>query len=172
MTRRVPLLCMSDWVRALGIDHGTVRIGLAVSDDLGFLAHPLETVPAADPDRAAARIVEVARARRIDHLVVGLPLRLDGGEGEAVARVRAFIRRLRPLLPEGVSIHEVDESLSTVAAMEKLRAAGRRVKDSRSVVDQAAAVEILQSWLDARASVAPASSDAFDCPEDPFSPIP
>jgi putative Holliday junction resolvase len=158
---------MSDWVRALGIDHGTVRIGVAASDDIGLLAHPVETVPGTDPDRAAARIAEIARARRTEHLVIGLPLHLNGEEGEAVARVRAFVERLRPLLPDSVAIHEVDESLSTVAAMEKLRAAGRRAKDSKAVVDQAAAVEILQSWLDARTAAAP----SFDPSEDPHDPI-
>ena len=150
------------WVRALGIDHGTVRIGVAVSDDIGLLAHPLETVPGTDPDRAAERIAEIARNRRTEHLVVGLPLRLDGEEGSAVERVRAFVRRLRPHLPEGVAIHEVDETLSTVSALEKLRAAGRRAKQSKSIVDQAAAVEILQTWLDARAG-----SPAFPSPYTP-----
>ncbi len=137
-------------IRALGLDHGTARIGVAVSDDLGFLAHPLETVPAADSDRAIARLAEIVALRRIEDLVVGLPLRLDGGEGEAAARVRAFVAKLRPELPATIRCHEVDETFTTVVAQEKLRAAGRNAKNSKSIIDQAAAVEILQAWLDAR----------------------
>jgi putative Holliday junction resolvase len=138
-------------LRALGIDHGTVRIGVAVSDELGFLAHPLETVPGSDPDRAIDRIIELVAARRVEHVVVGLPLHLDGREGEAAKRVRAFVAKLRARLPEPVAIHEVDETLTTSTAYEKLGAAGKKRRKAKPVVDQAAAVEILQSWLDARA---------------------
>jgi putative Holliday junction resolvase len=138
-------------LRALGIDHGTVRIGVAVSDDIGFLAHPLETVPGDDPERAIERINELVTARRIDHVVVGLPLHLDGREGEAAKRVRAFIAKLRARLPDSVAIHEVDETLTTSIAYEKLGAAGKKHRQAKPVIDQAAAVEILQSWLDARA---------------------
>lgn len=141
---------MTGMVRALGIDHGTVRIGLAISDEIGFLAHPLETVAASDQDRAISRIVGIVRARGIADVVVGLPLHLDGGEGEAAARVRAFIEKLKPLLPDGIVMHEVDESMTTATAYEKLRAAGKKAKRAKPVIDQAAAVEILQSWLDAR----------------------
>lgn len=138
-------------LRALGIDHGTVRIGVAVSDDIGFLAHPLETVPGEDPERAIERINELVTARRIDHVVVGLPLHLDGREGEAAKRVRAFIAKLRARVPDSVAIHEVDETLTTSIAYEKLGAAGKKHRQAKPVIDKAAAVEILQSWLDARA---------------------
>ncbi len=138
-------------LRALGVDHGTVRIGVAVSDDLGFLAHPLETVPGADPDQAINRIVELVASRHIEHVVVGLPLHLDGREGDAVRRVRAFLAKLRSRLPESVAIHEVDETLTTSIAYEKLGAAGKKKHQAKPIIDQAAAVEILQSWLDARA---------------------
>lgn len=150
---------MSDWVRALGIDHGTARIGVAVSDDLGFLAHPLETVPGGDSESAAARIAELVRLRRIEHLVVGLPLHRQGEEGAAVARVRAFLAILRPLLPEGIGIHEVDEHRTTVSAMEKLHAAGRNAKNAKGIIDMAAAVEILQGWLDQRAGEIPPTDE-------------
>ncbi len=141
---------MNETVRALGIDHGTVRIGVAVADEIGLLAHPLETIPAADESRALARIAQLVESRAIADLVIGLPLHLDGGEGEAAARVRAFIAKLRPLLPEGLAIHEIDETLSTATAYEKLRSAGRKAKQAKPIIDQAAAVEILQAWLDAR----------------------
>jgi putative Holliday junction resolvase len=138
-------------LRALGIDHGTVRIGVAVSDEIGFLAHPLETVPGGDTERAIERLNELVTVRRIDHVVVGLPLHLDGREGEAAKRVRAFITKLRARLPDSVPIHEIDETLTTSIAYEKLGAAGKKHRQAKPVIDQAAAVEILQSWLDARA---------------------
>ena len=83
--------------------------------------------------------------------IVGLPLHRNGEEGAAVGRVRAFVGILRPLLPEEVTVHEVDEHRTTVSAMEKLHAAGRNAKNSKGIIDMAAAVEILQSWLDQRA---------------------
>lgn len=139
-----------EWVRALGVDYGSVRIGLAVSDDIGLLAHPLETVDGRDVDRAVGRIGEVARDRGIRDLVLGLPLRSDGEAGSAVKRVREFADRLRKELPADTVIHEVDESYTTQVAMEKLHAAGRNEKNARPIIDQAAAVEILQRWLDCR----------------------
>lgn len=142
---------MGDWVRALGIDYGTVRIGLAVSDDLGFLAHPLETVSGENSETAASEILAIVEERMIEDIVIGLPLHLDGGEGKAVARVRKFESKLRAKLPGAVRWHEVDERFSTAIAMEKLNAAGRK-KNTQSVLDQAAAVEILQRWLDDRAA--------------------
>lgn len=86
--------------------------------------------------------------------MVGLPLHRNGEEGAAVGRVRAFVTLLRPHLPEGIDIHEVDEHRTTVSAMEKLHAAGRNAKNSKGIIDMAAAVEILQSWLDQRAGMA------------------
>ncbi len=138
-------------LRALGIDHGTVRIGVAVSDEIGFLAHPLETVPGADPDRAIDRIAELVAARRIEHVVVGLPLHLDGREGEAAKRVGPSSPNSAPVSRKPVAIHEVDETLTTSIAYEKLGAGGKKHRQAKPVIDQAAAVEILQSWLDARA---------------------
>ena len=134
----------------MGLDFGTARIGLAVSDDIGLLAHPLETVPAGDLDRAVARIAELTRERKTEDLIVGLPLHMNGDEGAAVAGVRKFLERLTPHLPGTIRINEVDERHSTKIAMEKLHAAGRNTRNSRSIIDQAAGIEILQEWLDQR----------------------
>ena len=139
---------MGEWVRYLGIDYGEARIGLAVSDDLGMLAHPLETVAAADREAAIQRIVEVVEEREIQKLVVGLPLRMDGSEGSAAEKVRKFNQQLGAALKREIPIVESDERLTTVMAMEKLHAAGRTEKNSRDRIDQAAAVEILQEYLD------------------------
>lgn len=136
--------------RVLAIDYGEARIGLALSDELGMLAHPLETVPGHDKKQAVARIAELVEERGVGTIVMGLPLRMDGSEGTAVEKVRAFTKKLRRQLAESVRIEEVDERLSTVAAMEKLHAAGRNEKNSRKHIDQAAAMEILQEYLDAQ----------------------
>lgn len=146
---------MDEWVKALGIDHGAARIGLAVSDDIGLLAHPLETVPAADEERSIARIVEVVVGRGIRDIVIGLPLHMNGEEGRAVRKVRAFSTKLKGAVAGEVSFHEVDETLTTKDAMAKLHAAGRNEKNSRGIIDQAAAVEILQRWLDSRPEAFP-----------------
>ncbi len=132
---------------ALGIDHGDARIGLAATDDFGILAHPVETVDnTRGEDRALARIAEVAAMRGIRTLVVGLPIRLDGSEGTAAAKVRAFAAHLRQALPT-IPMVFIDETLTTAAATEKLHQAGRKSRDHRSVIDQAAAVEILNIWM-------------------------
>lgn len=147
---------MDEWVKALGIDHGAARIGLAVSDDIGLLAHPLETVPATDQERAISRIAEVIAERGIRDVVVGLPLHMNGEEGEAVEKVRRFSKRLKKSVSDELVFHELDETLTTKDAMAKLHAAGRNEKNSRGIIDQAAAVEILQRWLDDRADSFPA----------------
>lgn len=137
--------------RVLGIDHGEARIGLALSDELGMLAHPLETVPGRDVGAAIARIAELVVERRVERIVIGLPLRMDGSSGTAVEKVRTFRDDLAKALPEHVTIIESDERLTTVSAWEKLHAAGRNEKNSRHLIDQAAAVEILQDYLDSQA---------------------
>ena len=148
---------MSKWVKAIGIDFGRARIGISASDDIGMLAHPLETVPASDLDRAVERIMEVVNDRSVRDVVVGLPLRVSGEEGTAVEGVRDFVRELKKSLPASVMFHEVDERYTTQMAMEKLHQVGRTAKDSKGIIDQAAAVEILQRWLDLREE--PASPD-------------
>ncbi len=135
--------------RALALDYGEARIGVAGSDALGMLAHPLETVAAQPRVAALARIAALFRERGADLLVVGLPLRADGEEGSAAAKVRAFAESLRPLLPPGTAVAFQDEYLSTVLAAGQLRASGKRTKSHRPLIDQAAAVVILQEFLDA-----------------------
>ncbi len=130
---------------ALGIDCGEARIGIAATDPFGILAHPVETIDCARVD-AIERIAGLAEARGTRTLVVGLPLRMDGSEGDSAAKVRAFAARLHTRLPH-IPLVFVDETLSTASAAEKLRAAGRPAKRQKSVIDQAAAVEILNYWM-------------------------
>jgi putative holliday junction resolvase len=130
---------------ALGIDHGDARIGIAATDEFGILAHPVETIDRSRVN-AVERIAQLAAARGIRTLVVGLPLRMDGSEGTSAAKVREFASLLMARMPE-IPLVYVDESLSTANASVKLREAGRKARQQKAVIDQAAAVEILNSWM-------------------------
>jgi putative holliday junction resolvase len=141
--------------RRLGVDVGKVRVGVALSDPDGILASPLVTVPrdmGAAADSVPADIAELARLVR-EHeavqVVVGLPVRLDGSEGTAAIDIRAYAERLARAVGH-VPVVLADERMSTVVASRRLAERGVRGKRQRAVVDQAAAVEILQSWLDAQ----------------------
>jgi putative holliday junction resolvase len=133
----------------LGIDPGDARIGVARSDPTGFLATPVETVRRGGGDlkRIAALAAEIEAESVLLEVVVGLPRSLKGGENPATAKVRDFAaslaRRVAPL-----PVRLVDERLTTVSAEAMLRDRGRKGQDRRSVVDQAAAVLILQHALD------------------------
>ena len=133
-------------MKALGIDYGEARVGVAASDDLGMLAHPVETVEVKKVD-AVKRITQIAAERGAELLVVGMPYRLDGTPGTAAEKVGRFMKKLSKAMPD-LRVVAHDERLTTTSAQEKLHAAGRTIKNSRSVIDQAAAVEILQSYLD------------------------
>lgn len=137
-------------LRLLGIDYGEARIGVAGSDDLGLLAHPLETICAQPRPEALKRIAGLFQQRKAEGLVLGIPIRADGEEGTAAAKVRQFAESLRDLLPPGTEFYFQDEYRSTVQATEHLRASGKRTKNHRPLIDQAAAVVILQDFLDAR----------------------
>lgn len=141
--------------RLLGVDFGEARIGVAGSDELGMLAHPLETVPAQPREEALKRIAALAVQRRVGGLVMGLPIRSDGEEGAAAVKVRAFSEALKKHLPPDLTIYFQDEYRSTVQATEQLRAAGKRTKQHRPVIDQAAAVVILQDFLDSHPTPLP-----------------
>jgi putative Holliday junction resolvase len=129
----------------LGIDPGDARIGVARSDPSGFLATPVETVRRGRGD--LQRIVAILRQEEAIEVVVGLPRSLSGTEGPAAAKVREFAARLaRRVAP--VPVRLCDERLTTVSAEAMLRDRGRKGAKRRAVVDQAAAVVILQQALD------------------------
>ena len=134
--------------RIVGIDPGQARIGVAISDEDGSIAFPRETVQARGGAAEVARRVQEALADdEISLAVVGLPLRLDGREGEAARRARVFGETLGAAL--GVEVIYWDERLTTVAAERSLREMGRRGAKQRAVVDQSAATILLQGYLDA-----------------------
>ena len=131
----------------LGVDVGDVRIGVASSDPSGLIATPVETVPRGAGD--LARLCALAAELGATEAVVGLPRSRSGGEGPAAAKVRSFAGQLAEALAgAGVGVRLCDERLSTVSAEAVLRDQGRKGKRRRAVVDQAAAVVILQNALD------------------------
>ncbi len=130
--------------RILGIDLGRARIGVAVSDELGMLAHPVETIPATAD--AAQRIAEIVREKDAERVIVGLPRHMNGSVGIGATEALAFAKKLEALLP--CKVLTWDERLTTTAANRALRESGRKTRDSRGVVDQIAAQMILQGYLD------------------------
>jgi putative holliday junction resolvase len=129
----------------IGIDVGSVRIGVARTDLSALLAVPVETVPRGDGD--LTRIAELVAEHDAVEVVVGLPLSMSGRHGQAAALAREFATQLVPVVAP-VPVRLVDERLSTVSATRDLRAAGRSSRTSRAVVDQAAAVVIVQYAVD------------------------
>jgi putative Holliday junction resolvase len=132
----------------LALDFGRARIGVAISDELQLLAHPLETIPA--NEQPAARVAEIVREKKIDHVVAGIPKRMNGQIGSAATEVLQFVEKLRAILP--CPVVTWDERLTTVAAHRALRDAGKKTRHTRTYVDQVAAQMILQTYLDRRAA--------------------
>jgi putative Holliday junction resolvase len=149
-----PVAGAGEWRRGVrvGIDVGTVRIGVARSDPDGILATPVRTVArtapggtGTPPDMSEIRDI-VAELEAVE-VIVGIPVSLSGTEQRAASLTREYARDLATVL-DPVPIRFADERMSTVVATRRLRERGVRGKRQRAVVDQAAAVEILQGWLD------------------------
>lgn len=139
----------------MAVDVGTVRVGVAICDPDGILATPLITLPRrVEQDKSVipADMLELARLVA-DHgaveVVVGLPINLAGVEGPAAVHARAYADKLAQVIAP-VPVVLADERMSTVAAVRRLSDRGVKGRRQRAVVDQAAAVEILQVWLDAQ----------------------
>lgn len=141
------------------MDVGDVRIGVSQSDPSGMLATPVETVPRGAGD--IARIREIVLDREAIEVVVGLPRSLSGGEGPSAAKVRQFADALAGTL-DPVPVRLCDERLSTVTAESLLRGQGKKGRKRRAVVDQAAAVVILQNALDTERSTGTAPGETLD----------
>jgi putative Holliday junction resolvase len=133
-------------VRVLGIDFGEKRIGLAISDPEGRMAVPLTTLVRRDDRSAMAAIAEIVRREGIGRMVLGEPVRLDGTRGAAAARVRRFGNRLAA--HTALQVTFVDESLTSVEAAARLRAAGIDPRRAPERIDSAAAQILLQEDLD------------------------
>ncbi len=137
-------------IRALGLDPGSKRIGVAVSDLSGTIASPLVVIRRGTSKRHdLEQIARLARDEEADVIVVGLPLNLDGSMSKAAKTATHEAKRLATLVDVPVEMH--DERLTTVSADRNLLDAGLNAVDRRKVVDKVAAAIMLQSWLDARA---------------------
>jgi len=136
--------------RVAALDLGVRRIGVAFSDSGRTIASPWGTIQrSGDPARDRAAVVEAVREVEASTVVVGLPLSLSGEVGPAARAALEEAAALRVLLePLGVSVETADERFTTVEAERSLRAAGRTGKQARRVVDSAAAMVLLQAWLD------------------------
>jgi putative pre-16S rRNA nuclease len=142
--------------RHMGLDVGDRRIGVALSDETATLASALVTLTRAGGGRDAVAVAELARKHGAASIVVGLPLNMNGTRGPQAAKVLAFVEGLRRRVAVPVVLR--DERLTTVEAEERLRAAGLGWKERKAMVDQVAAVVILQEYLDqAAAPAAPAA---------------
>ena len=136
----------------IGIDLGEARVGIAIADTLGLLAHPRETirVPAGrGAEGVIRRIVEIVTQEKVGIIILGLPRNMDGTEGPAATKARQFADELRAAT--ACEVRLLDERLTTVAAQKALHASGRNVKQGRAVIDQVAAQMILQTYLDGEA---------------------
>lgn len=131
--------------RILALDYGTKRIGVALSDELGWTAQPLETFERRTLDRDLAHIVSLVEAHEVGRVVLGFPLQLDGREGPAVQAMREFSTRLEEAL--AVPLILWDERMTTKAAEDLLIAADVSRKKRKGAVDRVAAALLLQSYL-------------------------
>ena len=137
-------------MRILGIDHGTKRIGLAISDELGVIAQPLEFVPAEPFDKFLARLKEIIREKEVELLLVGMPRNMDGSYGPAALKVQEFVAVLGDTV--GIPIKLWDERLTSAQANRFLIQANVRRDKRKEKVDKTAAAILLQSYLDASGS--------------------
>ena len=133
--------------RVLAVDYGAKRTGLALSDPLGIVASPLPAVLSEDLEETVEAIVALAREREVRTVVVGMPYLPDGREGAQVQVVRLFLGALRPALPEGVELLEMDERHTTAEARSLLREGGVDRRRARERVDSVAAVVLLREFL-------------------------
>lgn len=139
---------MSGSGRVLGIDFGHKRIGLALSDSLRMVATPLETVDGESQKKATRRIREILEEQGVSEIVLGLPLHMNGDEGELAQDARAFGEKLEKQVP-ALKVHFQDERMSSMEAERALQLGGAKAGRKKEMRDQLAAQLILQSWLDA-----------------------
>ena len=133
-------------MRALCLDVGERRIGVALSDELGLLAGPLTTVAVGRPGRELEELARLARERQVEVVVIGLPVSLNGQEGPQARRVRAFAARLAPLLD--VPVDFWDERFTTAEAERTMIERGMSREKRRARIDAAAAAIMLQGYID------------------------
>ena len=130
----------------LGLDIGDARTGVAISDELGIAAHPLCTIHRKSRKAVLAELQELVTAHKVERIVVGLPLQLDGETGTQARKVKRFAERLAQQV--NLPIVFWDESFTTFEAARILRGTKKRRKKRKQVIDQVAAVLILEGYLE------------------------
>ena len=140
-------------MRALGIDVGTVRVGLALSDPLGYTAQPLEVIKRTNPARDLEAVRRIVEEKQVEVLVVGLPLNMNGTAGPAAKAAQKEAAALATVVPVPVTLF--DERRTTVTADMAMMEARMNAQARRKVVDKVAAAVLLQQWLDAGRPGAP-----------------
>jgi putative Holliday junction resolvase len=135
--------------RTLGLDLGKARVGVAVDDGLGLLAHSRGVLAAKDRPALLMAIARLAREEGAECIVVGLPVDMRGHEGDAAKQARRDAQAIADAT--GLAVELWDERMTTLSAARSLAASGVRGEKAKRRIDEAAAVAILQSWLDARA---------------------
>ena len=138
--------------RVLGLDVGSRRIGIAVSDPLGITAHGLETLQRTNKRHDFGHLQRLIREYEIKEIVVGLPLRMSGDEGTQSEKMRAFAEELNKKLK--ITVHLWDERLTSAEANRFLRETELSIEKRGRAVDRMAAVLILQGWMESRVSAA------------------
>jgi len=133
-------------MNALGIDHGDKRMGVAGSDALGMMAHPLEMILANPFEDFLKRLEEILAEREVKQIVVGIPRNMDGSFGPQAVKVQEFVELLKKSV--AVPVRTWDERLTSVAAERSLREAGINARNAKAKVDASAAAVMLQGYLD------------------------
>jgi putative Holliday junction resolvase len=133
----------------MALDLGRARVGVAVDDELGLMAHPRGVLPAKDRGALLASIAALAREEGAGRIVVGLPVDMRGHEGDAAKHARSMAQSIADAT--GLEVELWDERMTTQVAARALASSEVRGKRAKGRIDEAAAVAILQSWLDARA---------------------
>jgi putative Holliday junction resolvase len=137
-------------MRALGLDVGQKTIGLAITDELGIAAHPLDVLARHGTREDVTSVIALAIAREVSAIVVGIPYEMSGREGHRAKRVRVLYDALRAAMPPEMELHEQDERFTTAEAQRILIEADLSRARRKQVVDKQAAALILQGWLDRR----------------------
>lgn len=135
-------------MRILAIDHGTKRMGIAISDELAMIAQPLEFIPAEPFADFLTRLKEILRDKQVELILIGMPRNMDGSYGPAALKVQEFVAVLKDAVT--ISIKTLDERLTSVQAHRFLTEAAVRGRQRREKVDKSAAAILLQSYLDSR----------------------
>ena len=135
-------------MRILAIDHGTKRMGIAISDELGMIAQPLEFIPAEPFVELLSRLKEIIRAKQVELILVGMPRNMNGSYGPAALKVQEFVAVLKDAVT--IPIQTLDERLTSVQAHRFLTEAEAGGRQRKEKVDKSAAAVLLQSYLDGR----------------------